>query len=244
MENYIYIAKLPKFRKWVGERVWNNLTSYVQTVFNEKFEDGIEVDRDHIEDDQIGIYNPMVEMLGTAAKQLWDDLIVQALLVGGSTVVYDGQYFFDNDHPIDPSNPSSAVQSNSFTTSALTAANYVANRATMRALVGEDGTPLQVCPDVLMVPTNLEDAGKQVVEAPTLPGGGFNTNYNTAKLIVNPKLPNNGTWYLFDTSKAVKPMVKQVRFAPDFQALDQPNMSHVIEKDVYRYGARARGAAA
>lgn len=98
--DYRWLGKLKGMRKWVGDRVINSLAVDGYKVTNEPFENTIGVDRDDIEDDQLGIYNPMVADFGQTAAELPDEL-VWALLSGGfSTACFDGQNFFDTDHPV------------------------------------------------------------------------------------------------------------------------------------------------
>lgn len=250
LENYAFLSKIPRFRKWVGERVWHNLNAYNQQIFNDDFDNGVEVDRNDIADDQLGIYTQGIQLLAEQAKQLWDDLLITALQAGDSTVVYDGQYFFDTDHPIDKYKPGSATQSNLFTGRALTLANYEYVRQTMISLVGEDNHPLSVIPNLLVVPPQLEGTAKRIVEAGivlqdgTGSAGVTNVQVGTAKVVMIPKLSNQATtWYLIDSTKAVKLLVKQIRQAPNFVALDQPTMDNVVNLKKYRYGSDARGAA-
>ena len=47
-------------------------------------------------------------------------------------------------------------------------------------------------------------------------------------------------WYLLDTSRAVKPIIWQVREDYDFQTVDRPNDPYVFMNDSYLYGVRAR----
>jgi len=47
-------------------------------------------------------------------------------------------------------------------------------------------------------------------------------------------------WFLLDTSRAIKPLIWQVREEYEFQSLMAPNDPHVFMKDEYLYGVRAR----
>jgi len=58
------------------------------------------VDRDEIEDDQYGVYKPVFEQLGQDAATHPDELVFELLKNGFSQACYDGQYFFDTDHPV------------------------------------------------------------------------------------------------------------------------------------------------
>ena len=55
-------------------------------------------------------------------------------------------------------------------------------------LKGDNGRPLGLMPDLLVVPGSLEGAARRVVKVSTLTGGGDNTWYNTADLLVSPLL--------------------------------------------------------
>jgi phage major head subunit gpT-like protein len=98
--SYTWLGAIPKMREWIGERFIKNLKTYLYELSNQDWELTIEVDRNDIEDDAIGLYNPMVQMMG-ASVATHPDEIVFALLPGGFTALaYDGQFFFDTDHPV------------------------------------------------------------------------------------------------------------------------------------------------
>ena len=64
---YAWLSAFPKMRRWVGEKHVKSLKAYSYTVENEDFEATVEVDRNHIEDDQLGIYAPQAQMAGFSA---------------------------------------------------------------------------------------------------------------------------------------------------------------------------------
>lgn len=97
---YGWLGQLPGFREWIGDRVVNNIATHGYTIRNRKFEQTVSVDRDHIEDDNIGIYTPLFEELGRSARVFPDKLVYGALAAGFTSACYDGQYFFDTDHPV------------------------------------------------------------------------------------------------------------------------------------------------
>ncbi len=100
IEAYAWLAKLPRFREWVGDRVMQNLGTYDFTLKNKSYENTIGVDRDDIADDLIGVYSPMFQMLGYEAAMHPDQLVFSLLAAAASTPCYDGQNFFDTDHPV------------------------------------------------------------------------------------------------------------------------------------------------
>jgi phage major head subunit gpT-like protein len=99
-EEYGWLGKFPSMREWVGDRVINNLKTYDYSIKNKDFEATVEVDRNDIEDDNIGVYTPMFQEMGISAVQHPDSLVFQMLKAGFATLCYDGQFFFDTDHPV------------------------------------------------------------------------------------------------------------------------------------------------
>lgn len=160
--DYKWLGNFPMLREWLGDRVINDLTAHHYELVNKKYEGTVSVDADDIDDDQIGIYPPMVQEMGRATKVHPDILAFALLAAGFSTVCYDGQYFFDSDHPVGDSSVSNT-------------------------------------------------------------GGG-----------------SGNPWFLMDLSRAIKPVILQIRRAPRFIALDKPNDHNVFMRDKYLYGVDDR----
>jgi len=99
-EDYGWLGQIPGMREWIGDRHIHNLKQHDYSVKNKTFELTVGVPRESIEDDQYGVYAPMMEMLGQSANQHPDELIFALLAAGFATPCYDGQYFFDTDHPV------------------------------------------------------------------------------------------------------------------------------------------------
>lgn len=99
-ENYAWLGAFPRFREWLGERTIQNLRQHDYTVKNRDFELTVGVDRNAIEDDQYGIYKPMFAEMGEQSKTHPDELVYGLLKESFARRCYDGQYFFDTDHPV------------------------------------------------------------------------------------------------------------------------------------------------
>ena len=99
-QKYGWVGKITKFREWVGERQYQNLIAHDYAIKNKTWENTLDVSRDEIEDDHYGIYAPVAEQLGQDAALHPDELVFGLLKAGFSTPCYDGQYFFDTDHPV------------------------------------------------------------------------------------------------------------------------------------------------
>ena len=99
---YGWLGKFPSLRKWVGDRVIESMKAHGYQIVNEDFEATVGVDRNDIEDDELGIYAPMFAEMGRSAGIHPDELCFGLLGAGFTTPCYDGQYFFDTDHPVYP----------------------------------------------------------------------------------------------------------------------------------------------
>lgn len=111
-EEYAWLGAFPGMREWIGERQIKNLAQHGYTIKNRKFEMTVSVPRTSIEDDQFGIYAPMMQEMGRAASEHPDTLVYGILKNGFATDCYDGQFFFDTDHPVIGANGTEASVSN------------------------------------------------------------------------------------------------------------------------------------
>tara|TARA_B100000378_G_scaffold237146_1_gene204233 strand:- start:863 stop:1759 length:897 start_codon:yes stop_codon:yes gene_type:complete len=99
-ETYGWLGQLPGMREWIGDREIKNLIAKGFTVENRDFEMTVGVPRNKIEDDLYGIYTPFVADMGRAAAARPDELVFSLLAKGWTEACYDGQNFFDTDHPV------------------------------------------------------------------------------------------------------------------------------------------------
>lgn len=106
---YGWLGQMPRFREWIGDRHINSIATHGYSIKNRPFEQTVGVDRDHIEDDNVGVYNPLFSELGRSAATFPDELVFPFLKAGFTNLCYDGQNFFDTDHPVTDEND--AVQS-------------------------------------------------------------------------------------------------------------------------------------
>jgi len=99
-EKYGWLGELPGMREWIGSRVVHGLVEHDYAIKNRDFELTVAVDRNHILDDTLGTYATRFKALGKAAARNPDQLVFGALKNGFTTDCYDGQPFFDTDHPV------------------------------------------------------------------------------------------------------------------------------------------------
>ncbi len=99
---YGWLGDFPDFREWIGDRVVKDMAASGYQITNKDYESTVGVKRTDIEDDQLGIYAPMMAHMGQMAAQFPDRLVFSLLKAGDATNGYDGQFFFDTDHPVYP----------------------------------------------------------------------------------------------------------------------------------------------
>ncbi|MBM3210984.1 hypothetical protein FJZ33_02105 [Candidatus Poribacteria bacterium] len=100
--DYKFMLQFPMLQEWIGDRRIRDLAAASFFIPNKDYEATIEMDRNDIEDDAIGLYNPLVAELGRAAKQHPDLLVASLLANGHAAPCYDGKNFFATDHPGGP----------------------------------------------------------------------------------------------------------------------------------------------
>lgn len=98
-QNYAWLGQMPRLREWLGPRHIKSIAAYGYSIKNKNFEATVEVEANDIKDDQYGVYSPLFEELGRSAAVLPDELVFGLLSSGFNTPCFDGQNFFDTEHP-------------------------------------------------------------------------------------------------------------------------------------------------
>jgi len=224
-----------------GERIPKKLFEHTYTITNEEYEASIEVNHADIKDDQTGQYGIQAKSIGESAKAFPDELVFETLLPGGFTsLCYDGQYFFDTDHPI---GETGSTQSNKIT-SALDATSFQTARTMLRKMKDDFGRPtMNRNMDLLIVvPADLEATAETIFEALVNSNGSTNTLKGKARILVADWLADTNNWYLLNVAGIIKPFVVQEREFIPFEALEEGSESNFMRKKNY-YGTYWRGNA-
>ena len=240
-EKYAWLGSTPKMREFKDERVPAGLFEHDYSIKNKTWESSIAVDRAALEDDQYSQIKLRVQGLAEESKRHQDELIFGLLKDGFSSLCYDGQYFFDTDH----AEGESGNQSNKGTDSLSPTAVQVAF-TTMMKLKDDQGKPMGIVPDTLVVPAELKWAAMEILEslyASNAEVGKTDSRKNVLSgaldLVVSPYLTNPNCWFLLCTKRIVKPMIFQSRIPVEFSALEG-NSENGFMRDEYVYGVRAR----
>lgn len=245
---YAWIDKFPKLRKWIGDKVVKQLSGHAYTIINDDFEATVEIDRNDIEDDNLGIYKPQTEMAGESSKQWADELVFTTLTNGFDEKCYDGKTFYATNHEVGEGKNKKLVSNRlnvplSIDSLAAAKASYGAARTMLRSVKDEEGRPLNLKPSLLIVPPALEDIANALMTNDRLEDGKPNPYKATAKVLVVGWLKTDTEWHLHDSTKPVKAIIFQPRKKPVFVQQTDTSSDSVFMRKKFKYGAEARGAA-
>jgi len=241
-ESYNWLGNVPALREWTDERVPGALRTHEYEIPNRKYEATIEVDRETFEDDRLGQVKPRIEELALRAACHPDELVVGLLNGGFATECYDGAYFFDSTH----SEGDSGTQSN-LLSAALDAAGLEAAITAMMGFKDDQGKPLGVKPDTLLVGPDNFFTAREILNSVSIVVAGStdvekpagNPLSGMLNLEVSPFV-EEGKWFVMATGYPVRPLIMQWRIRPEFTAVTNPSDEYVFSTDVFKYGVRSR----
>ena len=107
--SYGWLEDFPGIQEWLTTRQLAVLKQMGYSITNKTWENSIKVKREDVEDDQLGQYAIITEQFGRNVSIFPDELVFKLLCDGFTTTCYDGQYFFDSDHPVGAGTQSNVV---------------------------------------------------------------------------------------------------------------------------------------
>lgn len=239
-EVYHMLAALPGMKKFVNEAQLDNLGAISYQIDNEEWEDTLAVKRKDIERDSLGFYNPLMASLGVVGAEHPDELVANVLLAGFTAKDYTDKNFFDVEKPHNPNDGKAGKFSNKGTKK-LSADNYSAAKAALKALKNGAGRPLGLGRKLLLVvsPAN-EDLASKILKASLVNQGETNIQQGTAELLVLNRLGDSPAWFLIEAGLPFKPIIYQEEVPVSLNALTDPTDSHVMLKQEFIFQAYGR----
>lgn len=153
-----------------------------------------------------------------------------AQVIEANATCYDGVAFFHASHPVNVFDTSLGTFGNTTASASLSLATLKAAKVAMRKMKAANGEPLGMEPRYLIVPPDLAEVAKDLLENDMIidsPDGGAtfgaqtNRHKGTLKLIVSNHLTSATTWYLLGEKLGQKPWVVTKRAAPEFILRDK-----------------------
>lgn len=241
--DYTWLSRFPKMIKWLGSKTVKVLKAHTYTVVNDDYEATVEVDRNDINDDNLGIYAPMAKEAGFSSKQLPDEIDAELKNNAFTNECFDGQYFYDTDHVVAGASVSNkGTAALSAANKAGVAASYGAARLAIMNFKDDEGRPLGLIPNLLEVSPALEATGKLICNNKKLEDDKPNPYVGTAEVVVNPRLTSSTQWMLHVTNRPLKPYIYQEREKPAFVQQINPDTEAVFMRKKFKFGAEARVA--
>lgn len=252
LELYGWMDRMPTMREWVGPRLVQAPNVQSRSLVNKHYEATYGMDLDRIRDDKYGLYQYEVTELGRQVRKQHDYQLQS--LIESNPVCFDGTTFFGTAHPTDTTvELSTATQSNDLTTTALSPSAWGLAKSTMRSFVGRDGKPFNEWPNLLVVPTALEEAALTLRDAAFFSplvfanlsnnvGQVQNIYKGTMEVLVIPELTHPKIWYALSTASAVKPFLKQIRQEAQMIPRVSPTDDNVFWMRQLIWGADLRAA--
>ena len=99
---YGWLGQFPQLREWLGARVVKDISEAAYQIVNKKYEATLGVDRAAIEDDNFGQYSVLAREMADEVERFFNQNIADLLTKGFANLCFDGQPFFDTEHPVYP----------------------------------------------------------------------------------------------------------------------------------------------
>ena len=202
---------------------------YRTDIRNYELADGMQVERQLVDDDQYGeirrrgtsLSDSFAKTIEHDAAQLWINAFTDSGTdrLGRSTNGADGVALLSTAHPHSPANTGD-TQSNEGTL-ALSLDNYDTTRQAMMNLTDDKGDLMGIVPDTILVPTELERTTVQIFSERAAfepQSAEFTVNFAAGKLniVVWNRLTDANAWFLIDSRQMRNKLVWQWRIRPEF----------------------------
>lgn len=256
VDRQVWITGTPKMRRWVGDKVLHKLRAESHPIVTEPYEASLEVPKNDILNDRLGLWAPRINDLADGYDWALDDLAVGMLAAGvqgtalGTT--YDGQNLIDTDHT---SLSGGGVAQSNKVTGALSATTYNLAWTRYLGLVDENGIPVNVAGRrmTLLVGPAWREVARDILDQQTQANGESNMDRGTADLVVTPWLTARTInvkgvdvtltgleWFLIPEGSSS--VIIHVKRSPEFLAVEAGEFAFRTGK--YLYGIEAEFGAA
>lgn len=239
VEIYRWLNSVPQMEKWLGDRKIAKLAAEGMQIQNEDFANGVELDRDDLRDDKLGMVERRVRQCADAGPAAIDKAVFTLLnnaftAAGGLT--WDGQYLIDTDHTAS-TEEGQGSQSNK-TTAGLSESSFEDALVQMMSLKNDRLELIDVFPKVLVtgVTGGVWKTARNLLQSDmNAAGTGKNLNAGIVEHVWSQYITGN-KWFLIDPR--LPPIIVQIRQQAEFRApvSDFDDFYAFMRKTLY-YGA-------
>ncbi len=235
-EKYGWLGDLPIVQEWLGDKVAGVVHDYNETIVNKDWYSAVDIDRNELDDDQLGRIKPRIESLAQTVLRWRGELVAQFILNGLVGLAYDGAAFFSN-----RAAPNDNLLAGTGVTVAQLRADIYTARAAMMKFQSDQGNVMGLEMDTIVVPPELEGPMLEAV-SPSVYLTNLSANPISTwikNVIVCPSTTDVNDWYGFATGFPIKPILYQNRSGVDL-VLDD---TQVKKNRKLIYSAEMRGNA-
>jgi phage major head subunit gpT-like protein len=261
-ETYAWLGMTPAMREWIGGRNAKGFKQNEYTIKNKKYEATLEVLVDELRRDKTGQILVRVQEMADRYNSHWAKLLTALIIAGESAggECYDGEYFFDTDHPESGSNQSNdlSIDISGLPTGDVTGSHGSSTapsigeaalciQQAIAAIVGfkdDQGEPMNELARefVVMAPTSLFNPIMGACTVPFLPQGMNNPLVAASDFrvtpIINPRLTWTAEFAVFRTDGLTKPFILQEELPLQVTAIAEGSELEFNE-DKHHYGIKA-----
>lgn len=249
IETYEWFGTVPQVEDVThGQVSLNSLPEYNFSITNKEYQVAIEVSRAALERDRLNLISPRVSQLAEEHARHPGQLIFN--LVVDNATAYDGSAYFANTRTIGNGANIDNILTGSGTSISQIQTDLAAARAQMRLFQDDQGRPMNLIGNAIMVPPGLEFTMWQAlnrnsgdnVNTPAMPvtdGGIFSASGYT--VITNPYLTDANDWYLWHIGGPMRrPFILQTEKRPVLESDTDPNTRESILKRNFLYSSYGR----
>ena len=223
-EKYGWLGESPQMEEWLDERKLRGLKDFDFSIENKDYEATLKVNRNVMDDDQLGAVKMRIADLAAVARNHPRKLFFDKLAVGEVDLCYDGLPFYSlvhNESGANQANLATATIAGTSQTVAEFSAEFQAARKGLRILTDDNGEPRNEGEMSLTIVASpdLENVIDQMITADLI-NAETNILKGAAKKVVSSRLTGND-WYLMNTAGTMRPLVMQTRKAITFESQDK-----------------------
>jgi len=233
--DYALLEQMQGWREWHGARRFEDVKSDTYRLVNKTYEKSLKMPREDIEDDNIGIYTPLVAQMVEGYNQLLVELIVDVL--SSNPTAFDSTALFSTSRTYGDNTINNA------TSAVFSSGAFDTAMQTIQCYKFHNDRPGLVRPTLAIVGPKYEKTAWDVlVNQLTASSNASVQNFDASRgvvLMVSPWLcgDDEDLWFLADTTKAIGPLIFQNRVGPETTISDA---DYVMRTNMLDYMARAR----
>lgn len=239
----------PTWKQMLGQRVYETFRLYTRRTPLAKYDKYLRLPRESVVYDQTGSTANALSAFTADLDQFLDKFAIEKLAENPTGA--DNTALIHATHPF---GSGGGTWSNS-NTNALSFAQFNASRARMRARLKENGEPIGLEPNVLLVHPDEEELAIQIAQADSKPvavgtAGAINTGgvggsaiknvfRGSVDVVVSARW-GSGDWLLMDSR--FPPLIVPVWRDPEVVIVDDMTSHQRVENDLFVYGVEADAA--